>query len=194
MKKSKIGPNSIIQTIRVHREKHREEEVKRLLHKAGLEKYIEQLPTEMVHEEEFNQLVHALIELYGFEETTRILKKSGQYTATYLLENRIPKVAQWLFGIVPRSTGMKLFLKAISQNAWTFVGSGNFTYEVKKDKAYLQIVNSINAKGLRSEQPICTFYTGTFEKLFQTLIERNIKVAETKCSACGDDFCYFEVK
>ncbi|QGG48729.1 bacteriochlorophyll 4-vinyl reductase [Heliorestis convoluta] len=194
MDTSKIGPNSIIQTVKALREAQGEEKVHKLLHNAELEKYLQILPSEMVDEEEFIRLVHALVELCGYDVAKKVLRTSGQYTGTYLLENRIPRVAQWLFGVVPKSVGMNLFLKAIGKNAWTFVGSGSFTYQVQGNESYIKIENSINSRGLRAEEPLCAFYTGTFEKLFQTLIDRKLQVNESKCIACGDNFCYFEVK
>ena len=48
-------------------------------------------------------------------------------------------------------------------------------------------------KGIRSSEPVCDYYAGTFEGLFKSLIDTSIEVKEVGCEAQGDLSCSFRV-
>jgi len=116
-----------------------------------------------------------LVRQIGTEQTKHILKRSGQLTAFYLLQHRIPKLFQKLLGVLPRTTALTLLLFAISKNAWTFVGSGVFSFVGGKN-ARIIISNRPTASNIQPEA--CSFYCGTFEQIFRVLIDPKAKVED----------------
>jgi divinyl protochlorophyllide a 8-vinyl-reductase len=188
----KIGPNAIIQTVQAMKEiigVHRAEE---LLVRAGRDDLLIRLPDEMIDEAEFQMLAHALFEQLGESQALRILRRSGQLTARYLLRHRIPQPAQRMLRLAPQPIALWLLLSAINKHAWTFVGSGEFRYTLGRSPM-ITITRCIACAGIRSETPICSFYTGCFEHLFRTLIDPRAQVFETECESCGDLCCRFAI-
>jgi TalC/MipB family fructose-6-phosphate aldolase len=102
-----------------------------LLKKRGPGYLINDLPSEMVEESKFHSLVTALQKEIGETSTAGILKESGERTAKYLLKVRIPGPFQTIVKLLPASLAFKVLLFAISKNAWTFAGSGEFSYGSK---------------------------------------------------------------
>ncbi|ACF13097.1 bacteriochlorophyll 4-vinyl reductase [Chloroherpeton thalassium ATCC 35110] len=184
---ARIGPNSIIQTFNALSTRFGEERTKAIFRSAGHEKYIGNLPSEMVNEAEFHALVKAVLEEIGEKDASEILKDSGQRTAEYLLKNRIPGIFQSLVKLMPKKLGMKLLLFAISKNAWTFAGSGAFSFEVG-DTMYIRVRVSFPSKPV-----VAYFYGGTFYKLLRTLIDPAAHVAIEEHSEKGEIDCFYNV-
>ncbi|WP_207708764.1 bacteriochlorophyll 4-vinyl reductase [Heliobacterium mobile] len=189
----KIGPNSIIQTVAALKEKYGDEKADVILRQGGKGYLIDNLPSEMVDEKEFISLVHMLASSVGHTETKVILRRSGELTAKYLLKHRIPGPIQWLLKVLPAKQGLRILLSAISKNAWTFVGTGTFSYDSENEKK-IYIENCLSCRGLHSSQPICSFYEGTFEKLIQTLIVSKAQVREIECIALGAKTCTYQIQ
>jgi divinyl protochlorophyllide a 8-vinyl-reductase len=82
---------------------------------------------------------------------------------------------------------------AITRNAWTFAGSGQFRARAGRP-VVLTIRGNPLCKDLRTDEPSCDFYAGTFERLFEVLVHRNAKVREVACESCGDPECRFEIR
>lgn len=161
---SKIGPNSIIQTVGALETAHGKAGAENLLKKIGQGYLIGNLPTEMVDEAKFHSLVSALQKEIGDQATSIILKESGERTAKYLLKVRIPGIFQKLLKILPPGPAFQLFLFAISKNAWTFTGSGEFSYATKPSP-------EINVKVTFPSKPVVgNFYLGTFTALLRELV------------------------
>jgi len=184
---ARIGPNSIIQTFNALNTRFGQERTKAIFLSAGHEKYIGNLPTEMVNEAEFHALVKALLAEIGEKEAAEILKNSGQRTAEYLLKNRIPGIFQSLVKLMPKKMGMKLLLFAISKNAWTFAGSGAFSFEVGK-AMYIRVRVSFPSKPV-----VAYFYGGTFDKLLRTLIDPKADVNIEERTQKGEIDCFYNV-
>lgn len=163
----KIGPNALIQTVRVMRRMLGEEETAEILGACTLTHLLQREPETMVDEADFFDLADTLAAHVGDETTQTILTESGRLTAAYLLEHRIPKPFQRLLLLLPRRAAMKLLMTAIRKHAWTFVGSGTFTYELGR-RPRLTIACSRDVT-----RAVCGFYGGTFEHLFQTLVDSN---------------------
>ncbi len=120
-------------------------------------------------------------------------RDAGLRTGDYLLANRIPRPAQALLSILPPGLASRTLLKAIRGNAWTFVGTGVFV----ADPSYppkLTITDSLLCRGAVADQPLCDFYTGTFERLYRRLVDSDAVVTEIACHAKGDPDCVFEVR
>lgn len=162
---ARIGPNALIQTVRALRETYDDQQVGAILSRAHLSHLLHDDPAGMVAESDFAALVTALTEALGMDVAHDILERSGQLTAAYLLVHRIPRPFQHLLRLVPRRVAFWLLLTAISQHAWTFVGSGTFTFAVGRETR-LTVVSSITPA-----EAVSGFYGGTLQHLVHSLID-----------------------
>ncbi len=162
---ARIGPNSIIQTVGALRVSCGEAEADDLLTRSGEGHLVDHLPEEMVNESEFHRLVQVLVAELGPEQTAQVLHESGERTADYLLAHRIPRFFQRLVKVLPRRAGLALLLWAVSFNAWTFVGSGQFRFAVGRELVIRVHVSH------PSVLPVAHFYGGTFTRLVHILID-----------------------
>ena len=188
----RIGPNAISQLAAVLDDRVGAVPVQRLFASAGMAHYLEAMPKEMVAESEVRALHAALREQFGPACAQALARAAGRRTAGYLLENRIPKPAQWLLRRLPKPLAVRLLLQAIERNSWTFAGSGTFV-AVYGRPARLGITHNPLCRDLDAEEPSCDFYAGTFEALFRALINPEAKVREVACEAMGAQACVFEL-
>ncbi|MEI7747481.1 MAG: bacteriochlorophyll 4-vinyl reductase [Chlorobiaceae bacterium] len=167
---SKIGPNSIIQTVAALEAAYGKTKAETMLSKIGQGYLVGNLPKEMVEEAKFHTLVGALQKEIGETATSRILQESGERTARYLLKVRIPGIFQKFVKLLPPRPAFKLLLFAISKNAWTFAGSGEFAYTMKRPP-------EISVKVTFPTLPVVgNFYLGTFTALLQELVNPTTKI------------------
>ena len=167
---SKIGPNSIIQTVAALEAAYGKTKAETMLSKIGQGYLVGNLPKEMVEEAKFHTLVGALQKEIGETATSRILQESGERTARYLLKVRIPGIFQKFVKLLPPRPAFKLLLFAISKNAWTFAGSGEFAYTMTRPP-------EISVKVTFPTQPVVgNFYLGTFTALLQELVNPTTKI------------------
>jgi divinyl protochlorophyllide a 8-vinyl-reductase len=168
---SKIGPNSIIQTVAALEEKYGKTKAENILRKIGQGYVIGNLPKEMVEESKFHSMVIALQKELGETTTAAILKESGERTAKYLLKVRIPGIFQKIVKLLPARPAFKIFLFAISKNAWTFAGSGEFSYTMNRPPEIL-----VKVTYPATHPVVGNFYLGTFTALLQELVNPNTKI------------------
>lgn len=167
---AQIGPNAIIQTIDVLQHRYGTAATTTLLHHTAhpdLQALNQSLPTSMVAEDLFHTLVAKLEQALGAATTASVLEQSGQQTADYLLAHRIPRPFQQLVRPLPARAGLALFLAAIKQHAWTFVGSGSFAASGILSRSDPRLTLTLPPM---ARPPVAAFYAGTFSRLFQTLI------------------------
>lgn len=191
---ARIGPNSLIQTVAALEEQFGVDEARRLLERMGQEVLATQLPTTMVDEQEFIALIGALRAELGMDGAARVLARAGERTADYLLANRIPAPARALLPLLPRRLALRILLKAIAGHAWTFAGSGRFSFKVGGRGANLSLADCPECRGIAAADPICSYYTACFQTLLRPLIDRGLHVRETACAAQGATQCSFEVR
>lgn len=161
---SKIGPNSIIQTVAALEASYGKTKAENMLRRIGQGYLVGNLPKEMTEETKFHTLVGALQKEIGDTATASILKESGERTARYLLKVRIPGIFQKMVKLLPARPAFRLLFFAISKNAWTFAGSGEFSYR-------LSTPPEITVKVTYPTQPVVgNFYLGTFTALLQELV------------------------
>lgn len=184
---ARIGPNALIQTVRALQEICGLAQATAILEQGQQAHLIDYTPTEMVPEADFHALVLLLTKHLGVEQATHVLRVSGQYTARYLLHHRIPRLFQRLLKVLPRRLALALLLFAISKHAWTFVGSGTFTYHVGK-ATRLTVTSGIHSNGA-----VCGFYGGTFATLIQQIIDVEAQVQATRCQVGEDSRCEYVV-
>ena len=183
---SKIGPNSIIQTVAALEAKYGKTKAETILRKIGQGYIIGNLPTEMVEESKFHSLVTALLKEIGDAPTAAILKESGERTARYLLKVRIPGIFQKFLKLLPARPAFKLFLFAISKNAWTFAGSGEFSYTMNRPA-------EITVRVTYPTNPVVgNFYLGTFTALLQELVNPKTKIKADIRKESGCIRCYYQ--
>jgi len=160
---------------------------------AGLTQYLAEPPETMVDERDVIALHRALRAELDAESAGRIGYDAGLRTGDYLLANRIPKPAQRILKLLPPAPASRMLLKAVGKHAWTFSGSGHFSYRIGRP-VQVRIQDCPLCRGSRADRPLCDFYRGAFERLFTTLVHRQTQVTETQCQAMGADACLFEMR
>lgn len=189
----RVGPNAIIRVAEALEALQDRAAVIELFRLAGLEQYLDALPTAMVDEQEVTALQAALRQQLGLTAAREVARDAGLRTGDYLLANRIPRPAQTLLSILPPSLASWALLKAIRGNAWTFVGTGVFDANPSYPPR-LTVADSLLCRGASATEPLCDFYAGTFERLFRRLVHPDTVVTEIACHANGAAVCIFEVR
>jgi divinyl protochlorophyllide a 8-vinyl-reductase len=182
---SRIGPNSIIQTVTALEATYGKKKSEAMLRKIGQGYLVGNLPKEMVEEAKFHSLVLALQKEIGDTATSAILKESGERTARYLLKVRIPGIFQKFLKLLPPRLAFKLFLFAISKNAWTFAGSGEFSYTMNRPPEIMVKVT------FPTHQVVGNFYLGTFTALLQELVNPTTKIKPDIRKENGNIRCHY---
>lgn len=190
---ARIGPNAVIQTAHALAARHGRPTAARLLARATGRTF-GAWPARMVGEDEVQALVRALHARFGPREAAAVLHDAGRRTGDYLLTRRIPPAARWLLPRLPRFVAVRLLLRMMAAHAWTFAGSGRFTYGRAAGAVVLGIGDCPMCRGLAAAAgPVCAFYAGTFEQLFRALVDPRATVRETACAASGAPVCVFTV-
>ncbi len=159
---------------------------------AGIERYLETPPTEPVAELDVTRLMQATLDRLGLQRARTVGWIAGHLTAEYLLEHRIPKLAQQLMHIMPARLASHLLCVLMRRHAWTFAGSGQVTFAAG-ESTRIVIKGCPICSGMATAGPVCTYYAASFEKLFNTLVHTHAKVIETECQGRGDPACVFSV-
>lgn len=184
---ARIGPNAVIQlgeTLAAHDESLLAREVYLA---AGHPEWLLRPPQEMVDERPVARLHAALRRLAPSDVARAYAREAGMRTGDYILAHRIPKPARMMLRLLPAPISARLLLEAISTHAWTFAGSGRFSYELGAPTTL-----SIAANPLATE-PGCVWHEAVFRRLFQSLVHASAEVRETACCAEGAPACRFEV-
>jgi divinyl protochlorophyllide a 8-vinyl-reductase len=191
---SKIGPNAITRLAEAVTTLHGADATQALFDEAGLARHLLDPPTEMVAEDDVIALHRAGRRLYGLDSFTPIARLAGELTGDYVLANRIPRPAQRLLKLLPAPLAARLLVRAITAHAWTFVGSGLFSFAPRSGGLRLTIEDSPLARDAQAEQPVCVYYTATFERIFRELVSPQTRIVETACAAAGAPHCEFDVR
>ncbi|OAN71328.1 bacteriochlorophyll 4-vinyl reductase [Jannaschia sp. EhC01] len=184
-----IGPNAILQMLPVLDQWGGQEGRARILAAAG----IDQVPdgTRMIPEEDAARL-HRQLRHDAPERAALMAAEAGRRTADYILAHRIPRPAQHVLKALPPFAAARLLSKAISRNAWTFVGSG--TLHVRDAWTFEIEANPLIA-GEVSEHCLCDWHAGVFGHLYQTLVTPRATCTEVSCGAqAPGTLCRFEVR
>lgn len=186
-----IGPNAIVRVAEAL-EAEGSGLCEAVFRRAGLTRYLQTPPTRMIDEDDVTRLHMAMRVELGSWAATKISIEAGRLTGDYLLSHRIPRVAQAALRLCPSGIAASLLARAISRNAWTFVGSGTFEVTLKPT-LILRIKDSALCRHQRSDAPLCHYYAATFERLFASVLGPATRVRETQCGATGAKTCEFEV-
>lgn len=188
----RIGPNAIIQTVTVLRER-RGAEAEELLVTWGRGDLLTRLPDAMVEEREVSHLCARVIEGLGPDEGLAVLERSGSRTAEYLLANRIPWIARVVLPLLPDRLALRALFRAIGAHAWTFAGTGAFAADAALPGFSIDRCPICRELGAAT-RPMCGYYRATFEGLLRRLVNPSAVVVETECRAAGGQACRFEVR
>lgn len=173
----KIGPNAILQVFAVLEEIGGPMQCNAVAGMAGLGQYLTAPPSTMVNEGEVVRLHRAIRACLPHEAATAALDRAGRRTADYILANRIPQAAQWMLRRLPAAWAGRLLLRAISQHAWTFAGSGSFSYLIGQPTV-LQLADCPACLEVYGPQEPCTYYAATLEGLFAALVHPGARVRD----------------
>ncbi|ABM62390.1 bacteriochlorophyll 4-vinyl reductase [Halorhodospira halophila] len=189
---ARIGPNAILQVAAALRALEDEETARRCFDAAGLSRWFEHPPEEMVPETTVAALHQRVRRELGPERAERVMLDAGERTGEYVLNNRIPAPIRTLLRVLPPLLAGPLLLKAISQHAWTFVGSGQLTIR-RGQPCLLDLAHNPVIADEQAEGPVCHWHAAAFEQLFRSLVNDRSTIRETQCAAAGDESCRFEL-
>ena len=189
----RIGPNAITRGAEVLPALLGTAGAQALFESAGLSAHWRAPPHDMVDEADVARLHAELRQQLGATLAGQVARRAGERTADYLLAHRIPRPVQALLKVLPASLAARVLLAAISRNAWTFAGSGDFKASAGRP-CVLTLRNNPLCRGAATDAQACDFYAATFERLFRVLVHRQAEATETACEARGDPSCRFELR
>ena len=183
---ARIGPNAVLQLAEALDEAGAD--TRAVFAAAGLTGHLDAPPTTMVPETDVIALYAALRRVAGEARAHAIARDAGVRTARYLLAHRIPRPAQAVLKALPPRLAARLLLTLIARHAWTFAGSS--ALEIGHGRpSRVVFADSPIARGATATAPVCDFYAGTFEGLFQALVAPRASAHETACAATGAPAC-----
>jgi divinyl protochlorophyllide a 8-vinyl-reductase len=188
----RIGPNAVTRLAEALSALQGEETCRAVFAAAGAEAHLAAAPTSMVDEMTVARLHQSLHARLAPHQARAVSRRAGELTARYLLDNRIPRLAQTLLRRLPAWLALRILCAAITRHAWTFTGSGAFTASFRPDVT-LTITHGPVARLIRSREPACAYYAATFESVLSGALGRRMTVRETACEAMGAPACVFEV-
>lgn len=188
----RIGPNAVIRIAEAVDAVENRAATLRLFAGAGLGGYLAAPPAAMVPEDDVTALHRRLRSELGATRAVSVSWIAGVRTADYLLANRIPVPVQPLLRLLPARLAAFVLLKAIGAHAWTFAGSGRFSWTMGRPITLI-FADCPLCRDQRAPAPCCHYYAATFERLFRVLIDGEARVTETHCIAAGADACRFEI-
>lgn len=193
----RIGPNAVTRVAEALLHRHGRAMQARVFNAAGLAHHLARPPDAMIPDRDVAELHRALRGELGLAEALEVGAEAGRLTAVYLLANRIPRVAQLALCAMPSRLALRLLLQAIGRHAWTFAGSGRFSFSLHEKSsevaATLAIEGGPVSRLVKGDSPACSYYAATFETLFKAIISSRASVVETRCEAQGAESCLFAV-
>lgn len=187
--RARIGPNAVLQLLSVLEEEGGPRLAAHILALGGMF----DLPpeAEMIDERPVAR-IHQALRRDMPNRAPRLAWAAGEATANYIIANRIPAPVRWLLRALPSKPAARLLSRAIAKHAWTFAGSGVFRV-VSTHPFTFEIVDNPVVRGEYAEKPICLWHMAVFETLFRRLVAPDYTARETRCCACGDPACRFEL-
>lgn len=189
-----VGPNAILQTVAALRAHSGDSLAARTLQLAT-GRTLALLPEHPVDEREAAALMRAVRVRCG-DDAEEVLRDAGRRTGDYILRHRIPRGAQQLLRLLPTAIASHLLWRAAARHAWTFAGSGRFSFEVhwsplRGTCVELRVDDSPLCRPYRALEPQCAFYAGAFERLQRSIAGDRFRVHEVECAASGGARCRF---
>lgn len=171
---ARIGPNAVIRLSEAMAAACGASRRDDMFIAAGLGHYLTSVPADMVEEDHVRRL-HAALAHAEPAQANSIAADAGLRTGTYLLGNRIPRLAQMVLGMMPAKWAARVLLSAIGNHAWTFAGSGRFSFRVGRP-SLLAIDGSPVCADPHAGSPMRHYYAATFERIFSAVLKRRVAV------------------
>lgn len=188
----KIGPNAIIRMGEALVALEGQAVAAGVFGAAGIAHLLCDPPGEMVPEDDVASLHASALARLGPNRAATAGWLAGHRTGDYLLANRIPKPAQAVLRAMPARLASRALLSAIGRHTWTFAGSGHVELEAG-NPTRVTITRCPLCRHIVGDDLACTFYVGTFERLYRELVHGAAVATETSCQARGDPACMFEI-
>lgn len=189
-----VGPNAILQTVAALRASYGDRlAATALYHATG--RTLDTLPDRPIDEREAAALMSDVRARCG-DGADDVLRDAGERTAEYILAHRIPAAAQRLLRRLPAPLASWMLWRAASRHAWTFAGSGRFTYRVRwtpsgGTQVALRVEHCALCRHHRAAEPQCVYYAAAFERLQRSVVGDTYRVREVECMASGGSACRF---
>lgn len=123
----------------------------------------------------------------------QITRHAGERTGNWIIDSRMPPVAARTLANMPAWLASPVLCRLIERHAWTFAGSGRFRV-VSRDPVVFELEDNPVVRGEHAKHPICSWHAAVLERLFRALVDPGMICVETRCSACGDSACRFEMQ
>lgn len=190
----RIGPNAITRMAEAMTDLHGAAVCQRVFDSAGLPGYLVEPPESMLDEAHVIALHRAARAQFAPDDYDQVARLAGVLTGQYVLHRRIPGPVKGLLAKLPFVLSAPLLARAMQRNAWTFAGSGTFSYRRRGAGLVLRIDDSPIARGVAPGRMACAYYAGSFVRLFAHLAPDRVEVEEVACVADGADACLFDVR
>lgn len=188
----RIGPNAVTRMAEALARREGALACRQVFASAGIIEHLDQPPVAMVDEANVARLHREVMLRFGPDAAADISWEAGRLTGDYLLSHRIPRLAQFALRHLPRFLSARILVAAVARHAWTFSGSGRFTFHFDRE-LHLQIEGSPVCRLLTTQEPACHYFAATFERVFAAMLGPGVRVMETHCEASGADSCRFKV-
>jgi divinyl protochlorophyllide a 8-vinyl-reductase len=188
----KIGPNAVTRLAEALEVMEGPDWRDAVFRSAGAMQHLFSPPGQMVREEDVSCLQAALYHQFGPKRAAAIAAEAGLLTARYLLDYRIPQLAQRVLRWMPMRLAVAFLLYAIGKHAWTFAGSGRFSFRLMPD-VLLTLTDAPVCRSIDAHEPVCAYYAATFEGVLSGATGRVVGVREIECQAAGGAACRFLV-
>ncbi len=189
----RIGPNAVTRLAEAIACRVGPDVLGAVFREAGVIRHLETPPQAMVPEGDVAALHAALRRAVGASDAAVIGAEAGRRTGDYLLARRIPRGAQTLLRHLPRRLAAAILLRAIAKHAWTFAGSGRFSYRHDREGVELLVAGGPVCRDIAADGPVCHYYAATFERVFAAMLGPRTRVTETDCEAAGAKACRFRL-
>jgi predicted hydrocarbon binding protein len=77
----------------------------------------------------------------------------------------------------------------LTQSGWGMVSA---QVDTKKKSATFQIRNSVMARQIKSQEPVCHFIAGYLAGVLSVMLNENVECNEETCGGMGDNLCEFQ--
>lgn len=189
---SAIGPNALTRMAEALTLRHGEGACQAVFARAGIAHRWAEPPHAMVPEAEVAALHRAVHARFAPAEAAAMAELAGRLTGDYLLAHRIPRPARLLLPLLPWRLSLRLLCRAMAAHAWTFAGSGAFSYRLGTTPELVLAANPI-ATGLPPEAHGCHYHRAVFQHLLRRLVAPDILVREVACCAEGAPACVYRI-
>ena len=190
--RAQIGPNVVLQLIPAAIALGLGDRLQTLFKAAGFENWWTDPPKEMIAAKDAAILFCAIHKTFSGMEAEALLTRAGQMTADYLLANRIPRAAQVILRLMPRNISVPVLSNAIAKHAWTFAGAGRFQARMTPALQF-EIAGNPLCADLQTSYPSCHWHAAVFQRIFESIFHKPVRVIEKDCACVSDRFCRFDI-